>query len=573
MSRAEPAGGVLEERLGYRLPSLTAAGAARVAALSPDESEAGTPTSLVAYHSHGRVLVIDDGSEALAAAQRLGADLDCTLLVNATGSVAPTPAREKAVRVVHADLIELDGHLGAFRAQVAAGGKTFDLAVSLGIDAFDLVLDLGDPPRLTADVLPPGYYAPGASETDLEAALAEIPTLVGEFEKPRYFRYDPDICAHGRSGLTGCTRCLDACPTRAIRSLGDVIEVNPFWCQGAGSCATACPTGAITYAYPGVEDLLSALRGMLKRYRSAGGVAPQVLFHDAQTGRAWMAANADALSEHVLPVELEEVGSVGLEAWLTLLAYGVRKVAVLCPADPPASVRAELDAQTQLAAAILSGMGYPAGLVEVFDAGTAPASETPEPGPGPEIVAAGFAAVNEKRTNLRLALEHLYEQALAKPGIIPLPEHAPFGEIRVDRDRCTLCMACVSVCPAAALEAGGERPQLKFIEWNCVQCGLCETACPEDAITRVARISEEAFRQRAPRVLNEEEPFRCTVCGKPFATQSVMKRMRTKLEGHWMYQQPAALRRLEMCEDCRVKDMLRDGGGLLDRPDGTPRGG
>ena len=96
---------------------------------------------------------------------------------------------------------------------------------------------------------PPGYYAPAGPKA-LAPVLNELRDLVGEFEKPKYFRYDPDICAHGRSGLNGCRRCIDACPTQAISSLGGIIEVDAYLCQGAGSCASACPSGAIRYAYP-----------------------------------------------------------------------------------------------------------------------------------------------------------------------------------------------------------------------------------------------------------------------------------------------------------------------------------
>ena len=40
--------------------------------------------------------------------------------------------------------------------------------------------------------------------------------------------------------------------------------------------------------------------------------------------------------------------------------------------------------------------------------------------------------------------------------------------------------------------------------------------------------------------------------------------MTDKLSAHWMFQKPEAVLRLQMCEDCRVKDMFKDGGGLLD---------
>jgi len=148
-----------------------------------------------------------------------------------------------------------------------------------------------------------------------------------------------------------------------------------------------------------------------------------------------------------------------------------------------------------------------------------------------------------------------------------LPAGAPFGELLVNADTCTLCMACVSVCPVSALSDGGSEPKLNFIEWNCVQCGLCELACPEDAITRHPRFVYDAALRRAKRVLNEDKPFHCVDCGKAFATTRVIESMRGKLAGHWMFQKPEAVKRLEMCEDCRVKDMFKDGGGLLDAHD------
>ncbi len=169
---------------------------------------------------------------------------------------------------------------------------------------------------------------------------------------------------------------------------------------------------------------------------------------------------------------------------------------------------------------------------------------------------AGFAGVDEKRTMLRLAIEHLHAHAPAPQTVVPMPAGAPFGEILVNRETCTLCMACVSVCPASALSDGADLPQLNFIEANCVQCGLCATACPEHAISLSPRFLYDSDERRKTRVLNEEAPFHCVVCGKPFATQRMMERMTQKLHGHWMYDSDDALRRLKMCADCRVRDVF-----------------
>jgi len=559
-----------EARLDARLPSTGTDGQARARALAAVDVGVRNPAGLVAYESRGSLLVIGPEPYALEQARALGDRLQCVVLAtDAEEASAQASGRTEAaggVRVVRARLEHIEGHLGAFTVTVRAGGETLNLAQALGRERehFDMVLDLGRRPNLGLEMPPFGYYAPGRDAEALYRALREIPEMVGEFEKPTFFRYDADICAHGASGLAGCTRCLDTCPTGAIRSIGERVEVDPYLCQGAGSCATACPTGAITYAYPTVADLLESMKRLLHAYREAGGRCPVLLFHDGEAGRAWLAQTAACMPEQVLPVEVEEIGSVGMDAWLTLLAYGASGVALVAPPATAPSVRAEIERQVGYAAAVLDGMGHSGARVRLLDAAAEDLDVLGRLAAAPELPAGGFAAQDEKRTTLRLALEHLYAHAPAPRESAPLPEGAPFGEVRFDWDACTLCMACVSVCPAAALEAGGERPALRFIEWNCVQCGLCEAACPEDAIVPTPRLLYDPHKRLEKRTLKEEEPFKCVACGKPFATQSVMARMREKLAGHWMFQNPDALRRLEMCEDCRVKDMFAQEGGMVD---------
>ena len=313
--------------------------------------------------------------------------------------------------------------------------------------------------------------------------------MVGEFDKPRYFQYRADICAHGASGLVGCTRCLDVCPTDAIRSVGERVEVDPHLCQGAGGCATACPTGAITYAYPPGADALEGLRRLLGGFLGAGGSAPVVLIHDAESGRAWLETAARELPEHVLPWEVEEVGSLGLEAWLACLAWGAARVLVLVEEDVPGAIASELSAQVGWADAFLAGLGHETGRVVLVAPEAGPVGETARALRGlADAEPATFAPMGDKRTTLRQAVDHLEVRGRApESGVLALPVGAPFGQVHVDVDACTLCMSCASVCPASALLAGGDVPRLDLVEQNCVQCGLCETACPERCVTRETR--------------------------------------------------------------------------------------
>ena len=63
-----------------------------------------------------------------------------------------------------------------------------------------------------------------------------------------------------------------------------------------------------------------------------------------------------------------------------------------------------------------------------------------------------------------------------------------------------------------------------------------------------------------PVVVNEDQVFACVRCGKPFANQRIIDNMLGRLATHSMFRDPVALRRLQMCQDCRVIDMFEKGG-------------
>ena len=542
-------------------------GRARAAGLAAAAAVEARPTSLVSYRSTGALAIIGPEEAAAAAAIRLHPALRCTVVVQPERDGSRTPrnalaALPQEIVAVREKVIQISGHLGQYAVIVSAppplGGANLLQKLGSRQTHFDLVLDLSEQPLIDDELPPFGYYPTHGSEERLEIALTELPDMVGEFEKPRFFNYNPEICAHGASGLTGCTRCIDACPAGAIISMTEEVAVDPYKCQGAGACATACPTGAMTYVYPSVSDHLSMLSQLLKTYRAEGGKRPMLVYYDAESGRTRMQKLALSLPEHVIPLEIAELGSVGMDIWLAALAYGAGAVFMLPTFATPKKVYGEVEAQISFAQPILAGMGYPSDLIGLLNgsdeevlAALARVVSAPLESP------ASFAVFNEKRTTLRLAIEHLYENAPAPQEQVPLPEGAPFGQIFVNREACTLCMSCVGVCPSAALSDGGDLPQLQFIEGNCVQCGLCQTACPESAITLATRYLYDPDARRTARVMHEEAPFHCVSCGKPFATQKMMTRMNEKLQGHWMFQSGEALNRIQMCGDCRVRDMFK----------------
>lgn len=561
---------------GPAWPASTSDGIARTAALEILNARTPTPASLVSYQAANSLLVVvDDQGEVEALLDVLPSDkLEVAILVSDPEKSRVELSEAGGLELVRARMVHFQGHLGGFVVRVAEDDQPRNLAKLAGREreVFDLVLDLGSKPCVAAAVPPPGYYAP-RTEAELNDVLAALPEMVGEFDKPKYIQYNADICAHGSSGISGCTRCLDACPTSAIQSLVEQIEVDPYLCQGGGICATTCPTGAITYQFPRVSDLLENLRRALRRFHDEGGQAPWLLIVNDSDGREIIDAAAQNIPENVLPLFVEEVGSVGLDTWLAALCYGAHGVSIGCTAAPMTEqVGDEIRHQMRIANALVGALGLPGDRIRMLQLapGTDWWSELPGAWTEPVVPPTGFAALEEKRTNLHLALDHLYENAPDSPERVELPPGSPFGEIKVDQDKCTLCMACVSVCPASALHDGQDLPMLRFIESNCVQCGICESACPEDAIDLRPLYTYDSDQRSRMRTLNEEKPFLCVRCGKPFTTEKMMKTIRGKLEGHWMFQDSEQKKRLEMCEDCRVEDMFAKTGGLdpYDKPAG-----
>jgi ferredoxin len=491
-------------------------------------------------------------------------DLEVCTRCNACIDVCPENAIDFNYQI---DLDKCRSHRDCVKACSAIGAIDFTREATQRSGEFDLIFDLSDKPLIGLHQPPQGYFAPGASEMKQADLALQLTQMVGQFSKPKFFIYKDKLCAHGRNQKIGCNACIEVCSAEAVSHNGDKIKVNPNLCVGCGACTTVCPSGALAYAYPRATDMGLRLKTLLGTYLKAGGQQPALLLHSQERGAELigqlgrLARTSDkvkGIPARVIPVDLHHTASAGIDLWLAAIAYGAANVVILTTGEEAPQYMEALQRQVDVAQTILSGLGYQGMHLHLIRADSAAGLDAalhalPQ-AQGPAERAA-FNVAADKRNTLDFALEHLLKFAPAKMEQIPLPPGALYGAVNVNKDTCTLCMSCVGACPESALMDNQNKPQLRFLEKNCVQCGLCEKTCPEGAITLTPRLLlTEAARQ--PQVLNEAQPYHCIRCNKPFGTLQMIENMVSKLALHGAF--AGNINRLKMCSDCRVIDMMEN---------------
>lgn len=534
----------------------------KIAALLAQARVTVQPGRSQEVESGGRALVLGQGSLALGAARQLAQRLSVICVLTDFGDDAPPPVAD--VALFQGRVGQATGHVGAFAVTVhdvtqprpSSRGR-FEAGAVQDAATFDvdLIVDLtGGMPLFPGNRPRDGYFRVEPSDVAaLYTTLSEAADLHGTFDKPRAVVVNPDICAHSRNGITGCTRCMDACPSGSIMPRGDAAFVDLLACSAHGACSSVCPTGAIAWDMPRASDLFERLRVLLTTYRRAGGEKPVVLIHDERTGVekiSYMARLGRGLPANVLPFAVSEVTAIGYDLVLCALAWGAARVVLLSGAEHRGE-NAHLHTAAALVDDVMAGLGHVGERLvieddddpEVIERGLWSAVPAP-------AEAASFSAAGPKRNVLFMALDHLHKTAPVPVDVIAVPPGAPFGSVQVNTAGCTLCLSCVGACPTHALGDNPDKPTLSFMERDCIQCGLCVATCPEKVITLIPQL--DFIHAATRRILKEEEPFECIRCSKPFGSRSTVERMVERLSQHSMFKEGNRIDLLKMCDNCRV---------------------
>lgn len=93
----------------------------------------------------------------------------------------------------------------------------------------------------------------------------------------------------------------------------------------------------------------------------------------------------------------------------------------------------------------------------------------------------GVSSYSEMALLLSLGVYRPFCQLICPFGLLSrLLERVSLFRVKIDRERCTECGACIRACP---LEAAKGRVAGKLFPADCFSCARCLRVCPENALT------------------------------------------------------------------------------------------
>ena len=423
---------------------------------------------------------------------------------------------------------EISGHIGNLSVVVDDEGKDVTLNVSqiVWFDAKQIGLNQS------------GTFDPNL--TSIEEVVQTLKENINEYSYKKFTTYDQSICQYHERREEICSKCEEVCPTVAITKDDETktLGFSQIDCHGCGGCVSVCPSGAIDYAPSNKESLFE----MSKFYEETH---PLVVPEKMEIGTL-----QTPLKENVLPFAIEGEKFLHEGSFLTLLQISGSQVIFYSDFISKGSG----DAIRIVNDIYQAKYGKDAILVAMNEEELQIALNEVSFIEGSEF------NFNQDGLKKREIFSHRLQKIVGDEdlGEVKTGEHVHYGLVKVNEDKCTLCLVCVGACNVDALQADASDNTLRLNPSLCTSCGYCEVSCPEaDCLTierDVIKLEPTWFKES---VLAKDELFACVECGVEFATvKSVTKiaDMMAPLFSH----DPVKERSLYCCADCKPKIMMQN---------------
>lgn len=424
------------------------------------------------------------------------------------------------------DIVAINGHLGDFEVKLKDETESYHFA--------QIVLFYED------EHLQRFMGCENAGDYESAEALMEVlDSRIGDYQYHNIIHYDSHKCQYhqrrpDKNGQGYCHQCADVCPTFGVTKDDSLMELqfSALDCISCGACVMVCPSGSVQRDGYTKESLYK----IAKLYK---GRVPVVL---AQADLVLV----DGIDfKESLPLILAQPRMLNEVYLLSLVQESGAQVVLF---DRSGDMR--LKESVDLINAIFNQVYQKQAIFLANDI-----QELQSCILQATIQDDFYYTYYQQHTE---ALRQIFSERLkfvvldGDFGEVVSRGNA-YGEVFVDKEKCTLCMGCVGACNVQSLSAGDfsllHNPSL------CTACGYCVDSCPENAIS--VDFGKIALKSRwfEANVMASDSGFRCVECGKVFANTKAVEKIKnimTPIFGN----DATRLRTLECCETCKVKVMF-----------------
>ncbi|EPH5975511.1 4Fe-4S dicluster domain-containing protein [Campylobacter upsaliensis] len=353
-----------------------------------------------------------------------------------------------------------------------------------------------------------------------------------------FITYNSSVCQYHKRRSEHCAKCAEICPTTAILKDDEerILEFSQIDCLGCGGCVSVCPSGSLDYA-PMNRDSFFKMLDFVRGSKICIIPKKMPLEHLSLS-----------LSEGVLPFMIEGEKWLSNLHFLSLLQSSGANLVFYTDFVS----RGSAEAIELLNAVFERKFGKKAVLVAKDEKELESALKELEFIEGLNFSFHNYTQTN--RENFAVRLRHLINDE--NLGVVESGEWLRYGDLRLNVDTCTLCLACVGACNVGALIADSKENALKFNPSLCTTCGYCEVSCAEKDTLKLERSGLRLEKSYFDfRTLTKDELFACVECGKEFATKKAVEKIASLMRDKFANDE-AKLKSLYCCADCKAKVML-----------------
>ena len=161
----------------------------------------------------------------------------------------------------------------------------------------------------------------------------------------------------------------------------------------------------------------------------------------------------------------------------------------------------------------------------------------------------GYCLTHGTLDNINFFSNYLYSFHIISGEIMLVMMVVLFYKVRLRKDCCVGCAACVENCPTETLKFEDRDPYrlFEYSHYQCICCGSCVNSCPEHA----AELRHELKPANLVKIISKENIRKveleiCKQCGKTFAPSPQLAKLQQTLDHSQL-----DITSLHLCNRCK----------------------